>query len=178
MLVSLTPHPATPSTAIDRLEVEIGRGETTLTLRYQLFGDLSRLRPPDFERHGRADELWRSTCFEAFVKPEGGEGYLECNFAGLRWATYRFSGYREGIIEAAVEPWVIEGSVDWLSVGIEPGRFVRPDLAAPDWRVGLSAVIEDVDGHISYWALAHPSDKPDFHHADSFVLTLPLPEPA
>ena len=74
MLVSLTPHPATPSTAIDRLEVVIGRGETSLTLRYQLFGDLSRLRPPDFERHGRTDELWRSTCFEAFVKPEGGEG--------------------------------------------------------------------------------------------------------
>jgi hypothetical protein len=40
-------------------------------------------------------------------------------------------------------------------------------------RLGLSAVIEATDGTISYWALAHPSDKPDFHHPDSFVLELP-----
>ncbi|QLQ12045.1 MAG: hypothetical protein HZY74_00360 [Brevundimonas sp.] len=40
-------------------------------------------------------------------------------------------------------------------------------------RIGLTAVIEDTDGTISYWALAHPSDKPDFHHPDSFVLELP-----
>ncbi len=44
-------------------------------------------------------------------------------------------------------------------------------------KLGLSVVIEDVDGNLTYWALAHPSDKPDFHHPDSFVLTLP-PEPA
>lgn len=180
MRVVLSPHPDTPSTAIDRVEVEIERGEASLSLRYQLFGDLSRFRAPDFENRGRTDGLWKRTCFEAFVKPEGGEDYLECNFAGLRWATYRFSGYREGMTEAAVEPAVIEGSAlgDWLSVGIETGRFARPDLPAPDWRVGLSAVIEDVDGGISYWALAHPPGKPDFHHPDSFVLNLPPPEPA
>jgi hypothetical protein len=40
-------------------------------------------------------------------------------------------------------------------------------------RLGLSAVIEAVDGAMSYWALAHPSAKPDFHHPDSFVLDLP-----
>ena len=40
-------------------------------------------------------------------------------------------------------------------------------------RLGLSTVIEDGDGGISYWALAHPSAKPDFHHPDSFVLDLP-----
>ncbi len=161
---------------MDRVEVEIERGEASLTLRYQVIGDLARLRLPNFARTGRADGLWRSTCFEVFVKPEGGEGYLECNFAGLQWATYRFSGYREGMIEAAVEPGVIEGSIDWLSIGIETGRFARPDLPAPAWRVGLSAVIEDIDGGVSYWALAHPPGKPDFHHPDSFALVLPAPE--
>jgi hypothetical protein len=38
--------------------------------------------------------------------------------------------------------------------------------------MALSAVIEATDGTLSYWALAHPSDKPDFHHPDSFVLEL------
>jgi hypothetical protein len=37
------------------------------------------------------------------------------------------------------------------------------------WRVGLSAVIEDTSGRKSYWALAHPPGKPDFHHEDCFA---------
>ena len=37
-------------------------------------------------------------------------------------------------------------------------------------RIGLSAVIEEANGRISYWALAHPPGKPDFHHADCFAL--------
>ena len=32
--------------------------------------------------------------------------------------------------------------------------------------LALSAVIEAIDGAKTYWALAHPSDKPDFHHPD------------
>ena len=39
-------------------------------------------------------------------------------------------------------------------------------------RLGLSAVVEDVDGILSYWALRHPSGKPDFHHTDAFALQL------
>jgi len=41
------------------------------------------------------------------------------------------------------------------------------------WRAGVSAVIEEIDGTKSYWALAHPPGEPDFHDADSFVLELP-----
>ena len=41
------------------------------------------------------------------------------------------------------------------------------------WEVSVAAVIEEAHGNKSYWALAHPSDKPDFHHPDSFVLDLP-----
>ena len=49
-----------------------------------------------------------------------------------------------------------------------------PDLPrdAP-WQLGLSAVIEEADGRLSYWALAHPPGKPDFHHSDCFALELP-----
>jgi hypothetical protein len=42
-------------------------------------------------------------------------------------------------------------------------------------RLGLSAVIEDIDGRLSYWALKHPPGKPDFHHPDSFALDVTLP---
>ena len=49
----------------------------------------------------------------------------------------------------------------------------RIPLPSGPRRIGLSTVIEATDGAISYWALAHPSDKPDFHHPDSFVLDIP-----
>jgi hypothetical protein len=39
-------------------------------------------------------------------------------------------------------------------------------------RLGLAAVIEDRARVLSYWALKHPTEKPDFHHADSFVVEL------
>ena len=32
---------------------------------------------PAFAGKGRADELWQTTCFELFLKPEGGAGYVE-----------------------------------------------------------------------------------------------------
>ena len=41
---------------------------------------------------------------------------------------------------------------------------------------GLSAVIEDPNGVLSYWALRHPPGKPDFHHPDTFALEIDLLE--
>ena len=40
-------------------------------------------------------------------------------------------------------------------------------------RVGLTAVVERTDGRTSYWALAHPSSRPDFHDASGFVAHVP-----
>ena len=44
---------------------------------------------------------------------------------------------------------------------------LRPDVCL---SLGLSAVIENLSGSLSYWALKHPPGKPDFHHADAFAL--------
>jgi hypothetical protein len=41
------------------------------------------------------------------------------------------------------------------------------------WLAAITAVIEEADGTKSYWALAHPAEKPDFHHPDGFTLQLP-----
>ena len=43
-------------------------------------------------------------------------------------------------------------------------------------RIALSAVIEEIDGTKSYWALRHPPGPPDFHHRDCFALTLGAPD--
>ena len=39
-------------------------------------------------------------------------------------------------------------------------------------RLGLSAVIETTDGALSYWALAHPAPRPDFHQRAGWTLRL------
>jgi hypothetical protein len=56
--------------------------------------------------------------------------------------------------------------------------FDLAPFADTSLTLGLSAVIEEKDGTKSYWALAHPPGKPDFHHKDCFALTLPAPSSA
>ena len=185
MLFTLTSHPDTPSSAIDRIEVDVlvgdGRpGIAMMALIYRAFGNLGRVRLPNAAGFGRADGLWRHSCFEAFVKTEGTRGYLEFNFAPSgQWASYAFDSYRSGQREApeivALESWTeggqlaLEGDID---LDLTFGQIRSP------LKLALSAVIEDIDGVLSYWALAPPPGKPDFHHPDSFALTLPPPEPA
>jgi hypothetical protein len=35
--------------------------------------------------------------------------------------------------------------------------------------------VEAAGGGLSYWALRHPPDKPDFHHRENFSLVLESP---
>lgn len=120
---------------------------------------------------GRADGLWRTTCFEAFAGLSDGR-YAEFNASPSKeWAAYGFDGYREGMrnLGGSVEVFAVERDEQSLTISAWLNWSEWPGVH----RVGVSAVIEEIDGNISYWALAHPSDKPDFHHPDSFVLELP-----
>lgn len=180
MLLALTRHPDTPCDAVSRIEVNLARSAGGgMALRYVAIGDISRLNIPHRQPGGRADELWRTTCFEAFVRTDG--GYAEINLSPSgRWAAYSFSGYREGDM-AQLE----SVSLDHMTRRAGDGLFelvATLDLARVSglsatgpWRLGLSAVIEETSGRKSYWALAQAPDKPDFHHPDSFACVL---EPA
>jgi hypothetical protein len=138
-----------------------------LWLRFYVECDPDLLSWPP-ERDGRADNLWKTTCFEVFIQTT--DGYVEFNISPSgQWASYAFDDYRNGG-RAAVEEvrgFGLEGGDDYAAIEAE---VALPKGAI---RMGLSTVVETVDGAISYWALAHPSDKPDFHHPDSFVLELP-----
>jgi hypothetical protein len=41
--------------------------------------------------------------------------------------------------------------------------------------MSLAAVVEETDGTISYWALAHADGPPDFHHPACFRAQVPPP---
>lgn len=178
MRVHLRQHPDTPDDAVSGIEVEADRpGPQSLRLRFVVGGDIDRILWPAKARQARADELWKHTCFEAFVRTGHGDGYLEFNLSPSgQWAAYAFDGYRAGM--GAVDGvelrdlfrdpddgrYEFEATLDLDRLGLPKDR---------PWRVALSAVIEEASGGKSYWALAHPPGKPDFHHSDAFVLDLP-----
>ncbi|RYY22991.1 MAG: DOMON-like domain-containing protein [Sphingomonadales bacterium] len=116
----------------------------------------------------RADGLWKHTCFELFVWPEGGSEYFEFNFApSTEWAAYRLSAYRADLEALPIAAPGIERLEDGVRVTVD-----LSGLSEGAWRVGISAVIEEPDGTISYWALAHPDGKADFHDPACFALTI------
>jgi hypothetical protein len=184
MLRTLTIHPDSAGEAVTAIEVEAQRpGARALLLRFAVTAAPARLRLPPPAAPERTDELWRHTCFEAFLAAPGAAGYCELNLSPSgRWAGYRFDGYRRGMratdglaaprTRLDVRPDGLE-----LSAELDLGALTElPETAS--WRVGLSAVIEDADGQMSYWALAHRSGRPDFHHADCFAAELVAPQRA
>jgi hypothetical protein len=164
-------HPDSLCTAATRIEADVARPRPgNLILSYVVSGRISDLRMPPVVAATRADELWRHTCFEAFVRPSAGPGYYEFNFSpSTQWAAYQFSGYRSGMrvateiaaprikVRSTAESYTLQASLE------------LEGLSVP-WRLGLSAVLEETNGRKSYWALAHPPGKPDFHHSDCFTL--------
>ncbi|MEZ5995879.1 MAG: DOMON-like domain-containing protein [Hyphomonadaceae bacterium] len=160
-------HPDCTCAAVSSIEAEVERVGPELRIRYVARGRMSDVLVPAPSEFGRADGLWNETCFEAFVRGRG-EAYCEFNFApSTRWAAYAFEGYRAGKRDFEVAPHLLEmrSGQDWF----ELDAVVTPGQTGP-WSVGLSAVIEEVSGAKSYWALTHAPGKPDFHNAKSFAL--------
>ena len=172
MRVNLIRHPDTPCEAIDSIAVEVSHveGGAQVLLRYEATGNIGELLLPPPASPERADDLWKHTCFEAFVRQPGSADYSEFNFSPSgQWAAYRFDGYRSGMRSADASAPAIAGSLGQTQYALH----VAFDLpGGPPWRLALSAVIEETNGRKSYWALAHGPGKPDFHHADAFAYEL------
>ena len=173
MTLTLHPHPDHLPENIRSVEASVmALGPHWLCLRWKVEGTQTLVVPP-FAGKGRADNLWQTTCFEMFVKPEGGEGYTEFNLSpSERWAAYDFSGYRSGMENRAMtrqpDCTIRRGG----SIAIFDASIPVADLPALPWRAGLSAVLEEQGGRKSYWALNHPDGKADFHDPTCFALSL------
>jgi hypothetical protein len=178
----LLPHPSSePGVQADLvhdLSVAIARlNADRLKLTYRFSGDLEALRLPEPRSAARTDGLWRHTCFEAFIGHSSAGDYWEYNFSPSgAWAAYHFSGYREGMAPMlkGAPPDIVRnmgGETLELAVSLDLSWLMK-SFASRGLRLGLAAVIEDKAQVLSYWALKHPAEKPDFHHAGSFVVEL------
>jgi hypothetical protein len=174
----LKPHPSSAPGAVTELSVVVKRpSPVQLALDYRLVGELSSLRLPEPRPPVRSDGLWRHSCFEAFIGHMPASHYWEYNFSPSgAWAAYHFTAYREGMAPllkgaAPVTRSFIARDVFEFSVLLDLSWLAR----APDsvgLRLGVAAVIENRERATSYWALEHPSDKPDFHHPGGLVVAL------
>ena len=158
---ALERHPATPCAALRGIRVSASLISNKLSIVYLMEGRIERLQIPAPRAPRFADKLWQHTCCELFVARAGG-GYREFNFSPSgEWAAYEFDGYRTGQRAIDVRPEIVLRGMQ-LEVSLEEKAS----------RIGLSAVIEEQDGAISYWALRHAPGKPDFHHPDAFAMEL------
>ncbi len=174
---TLRPFKETGEGAVRGIRGQISRLCGGLEVSYILEGELERLRVPKRRTPRFADELWRRTCFELFVARKGQPQYHEFNFSPSgEWAVYAFSRYRERVsLDAKGEPAALNPRISLhrsagkleLDATVRLGRLSAHQAGI---RLGLSAVVEEEDGSLSYWAIKHPLAQPDFHHSDAFVL--------
>ena len=165
---ALERHPTTPCAALRGIIVSIEQETDVLRVAYILEGEIDRLRIPSPRAPRIADRLWQHTCCELFVACEAAPGYTEFNFSPSgEWAAYAFERYREGGARVDVRPEIaVRQAAGRLELSASIPR------AQGKLRAGLSAVIEDEKGALSYWALRHPAAAPDFHHPQAFAIEL------
>lgn len=169
---SLLPHPAFQPGKVHGLSVRWGRlADGRIMLRYRLDGCEDVVVP--LPRGAiRADDLWRTTCFELFLADPNGH-YREYNFSpDGRWAAYRFAGYRKriGDFHPVTDPVI---AIDKGQSVLTATVFLAGDEVTNAAHAALTAVIEEKRGRLSYWAARHSGLQPDFHEPTCFVLPVP-----
>ena len=176
----LRPFGCSAATLGLRLEGRLARLGDQLRVHYELRGDLASVLLPHPAAGGpeRRDGLWEHTCFELFLAAEGAAPYWEMNLApNGDWNLYRLDNYRQGLRpepDRQALPFTISRRAEGLVLTVElslPEELVQACRERP-LRLGVTAVIEQQGGALSYWALAHGGPEADFHRREDFLLRL------
>lgn len=145
-----------------------------MILEYTITGPTRHLHFPPGNSESRRDELWKTTCLEAFFSSDFKKEspYLEVNCSpNGDWNAYSFSGYREGMAPAAATEVTLIGREADENRALFRVRIKSPSLEQFK-QLGITAVIEFSDGSKSYYALKHPGAAADFHNKDGFTHSL------
>lgn len=131
------------------------------TAEFRLHGDIGAIKVPTQATPLREDFLWKTTCFEIFWQPNGGQWYREFNLSpSSKWACYDFDDFRLNSRDGPVE--AIAVACTHSADGLLLRAGIASELGDPA-QVALNAIVEDLEGNIQFWALAFPDGKPEFH---------------
>jgi hypothetical protein len=175
-------HPFDPGPAVAKMRLggHLALAGDRLQITWRLQGDLAKLvvPAPSGEPPARADGLWTHTCFELFLAAEGDAPYWEVNLApNGAWNLYRLADYRQGLTPVAdrdTMPFTVTREASLLQLTLDlllPQELARACRQAA-LRLGVTAVIEQKESTLSYWALAHGGPEADFHRRADFCLRL------
>ena len=142
---------------------------------FALHGDTAALRwPAPAAEVTQGKDLWKHTCFELFLAEPTQTEYWEYTFSPSRqWAIYAFKDHRQPAPCTATPPPLREPPQLSDTAFTLQARFsLEPPLINKPLFIGVSAIIETIDGQRHYYALKHCGNKPDFHMRESFVLRL------
>lgn len=164
-LIPFTPTPATEEFQIHAKFFAISN--LKFEVEFQISGPLQKIAwPPRHIIESRADELWKTTCLEAFLSDDASpeSPYLEINCSpNGDWNAYSFQKYRAGMnpsqnTTVRLKDNHMESQTATFRIEIESTTPQNANI------VGLTAVIEFTNAEKSYWALQHPGPQPDFHN--------------
>jgi hypothetical protein len=174
--LALQCHSSTPSRAVRGVSLALNAAaDDEMQLEFSIDAAADAVVIPLPTSSTFKDGLWRHTCFELFARAAHG-AYREFNFSpSTEFAIYDFADYRAAMTPInRSDTMSIQPRQGGLSVHVNlPLTLLRP-AGSLTCQIGIAAVIEERTGTLSYWALRHPQEKPDFHHRDGFLINWPL----
>jgi len=181
MEVKLQSHPACSNCSpIISIVAFLRRLNFNISIEYLVSGELDKCSIPAVNSYpSRVDELWCHTCFEAFMCFENAEGYYELNISPTEdWNFYSFAGYhKDRSTEYRVDAIHQESQLyqnSFRKVVEFDIRKIFPDITdEQSLFLNVTAVIEDRNQNLSYWAHTHcNASRPDFHLREGFSIRL------
>ncbi len=174
-------HPLKPFSPVPSpfsIHVDACRLGDQLKIHFALTGDIRSLNlPSPAESPKRVDGLYNHTCLEIFLKH--GNQYLEWNFSfSGDWCIFLFEGYRKksnlkvNLDSSLFSIQHISHSSSEANLKANLNLDKLTFMERTENKIGFSAILEHPQNNISYWALTHVAQRPDFHQEKSFIVTL------
>lgn len=168
---TLIPYEKTSSPLIN-IECELISRDDAFFVSYKLTGDLKSIDLGTEPHHARIIKLWEKTCFELFIKNKKDQ-YMEFNFSPVfEWNAFFFDKKGDALQEfekmASVKMDILH-SMEVFKVIVEIKKSQFPeDFFTEGMSAGLTTVLKERAGRLSYWALSHEDQRPNFHDFKSF----------
>ena len=142
-----------------------------LHIEFRVTGELDNYIFPQKSNLKRADELWKATCFELFLRNTETEAYYELNFtSSLSWNFSYLNSYRakvqevKGLGQVKIEVFTNDNNFK-IFFELETDTF-----SFNQFNIYNAAVIlKNSNDERTFWSLGLPSKVPDFHDEKGFL---------
>ena len=173
---TLTPYDQNSSPAIT-IDCELNTTAESVFISYKVQGELCEIDlGTGHPHHARVIKLWEKSCFELFMKNTK-DNYIEFNFSPeFEWNCFYFAKKGDALTEYLRMDLVkfdILLSLDVFHLIVELDKKKFPDsFFDGELNAGITSVIKEKDGKLSYWALSHHDTRPNFHDFRSFTASV------